>query len=344
MDIILLLALFLLLYQVKINLTGFSDAYLSRNVTNSIKGFFILFVFFRHFGQYVTYTAEQTPLILWVDRHLRQLLVAPFLFYSGYGVMESIKNKGEQYINQIPRRRIFNTWINFFFVVSLFLIIGVISGKSYSLSKLFLAYTGWDSLGNSNWYIFSIIFLYFFTWISFKTFENHRTALLCTFFLTIEYIICMMHLKDNDGWWYNTVICFPLGLLYSQYKERIERNITKTNFNYFVCSAITFSVFIISYILCSKYTSGWNLFYYQIMAASFSLCWVLLSMKVQIANPILSYLGGSAMFSLYMLQRIPMMYLQDFLKERPSLYFLICFTITLILSYGFNKITKHIVK
>lgn len=36
-----------------------------------------------------------------------------FLFYSGYGIMESIKNKGEKYISTVPKKRILNVLVNF---------------------------------------------------------------------------------------------------------------------------------------------------------------------------------------------------------------------------------------
>ena len=41
------------------------------------------------------------------------LMVTMFLFYSGYGVFESIKKKKEKYINTIPKRRFLKTLINF---------------------------------------------------------------------------------------------------------------------------------------------------------------------------------------------------------------------------------------
>ena len=45
---------------------------------------------------------------------LEQLMVTMFLFYSGYGVMESIKRKGDDYIKSFPKKRILTTLINLF--------------------------------------------------------------------------------------------------------------------------------------------------------------------------------------------------------------------------------------
>ena len=49
-----------------------------------------------------------------------------FLFYSGYGVMESIRKKGEAYVVAMPRHRVAGTLINFDVAVLIFLVVDLL--------------------------------------------------------------------------------------------------------------------------------------------------------------------------------------------------------------------------
>lgn len=44
-----------------------------------------------------------------------QLIVVMFLFYSGYGVMESVRSKGTAYIKSIPFKRVLSTLVTILF-------------------------------------------------------------------------------------------------------------------------------------------------------------------------------------------------------------------------------------
>ena len=60
--------------------------YLSRDVTTSVKGIFILMVFFSHFNSYVQYTELLDRIYTIPFVMIGQGMVTMFLFYSGYGV------------------------------------------------------------------------------------------------------------------------------------------------------------------------------------------------------------------------------------------------------------------
>lgn len=95
--------------------------------------------------------------IIWaVDRLLEQLIVTTFLFYSGYGILASLKTK-KDYLQKFPKR-IFKVWLQFAIAVCLFL--NLFIGKVYSTQTILLSFTAWDSVGNSNWYILAILVLY----------------------------------------------------------------------------------------------------------------------------------------------------------------------------------------
>lgn len=75
-----------------------NEAYLTLEQTNVIRGIFILIVFFSHFNSYVTYNNILDNSYLKIITYFGQAMVAPFLFYSGYGIMEQINKNGIKYI------------------------------------------------------------------------------------------------------------------------------------------------------------------------------------------------------------------------------------------------------
>ena len=146
------------------------EGYISKGRSNAIKGQFILIVFLSHIQNYIVnagyvYHGLGDEAFLMFFNMIGQLMVVMFLFYSGVGVMESIRIKGDTYIRTIPKHRVLNTLVNFDIAVCFFLIVDLLIGKETSLQKFILSLTTWDNLGNSNWYIFSILVCYFVTGI-----------------------------------------------------------------------------------------------------------------------------------------------------------------------------------
>lgn len=164
-----LIFLFLLVvYGIRFDREKAYGSYLSRERTDSIKGIFILMVFFSHIKDYIVkagyeYSGQGDEVFQYFFSFIGQLMVVMFLFYSGYGVMESIRKKGEAYVVAMPRHRVAGTLINFDVAVLIFLVVDLLLGRDVVLSKIVLSFLAWDSLGNSNWYIFAILICYLLT-------------------------------------------------------------------------------------------------------------------------------------------------------------------------------------
>ena len=90
----------LVISRIRLQVNNFYTDYLSFDTTNAIKGIFIALVFINHAIPYI-YNAGYvfddsfaSKLFLFSNSFIGQWIVAMFLFYSGYGVMESIQKKG----------------------------------------------------------------------------------------------------------------------------------------------------------------------------------------------------------------------------------------------------------
>ena len=82
--------------------------------------------------------------------HLGQLMVALFLFYSGYGVAESLRHK-PGYVRTMPAKRLGVTWVNFLIAQVLFVILDLALQRPFTPAQLGWALIGWKSIGASAW-------------------------------------------------------------------------------------------------------------------------------------------------------------------------------------------------
>lgn len=219
-------------------------------------------------------------------------------------------------------------------------------GKTFELKRILLSLIGWESIGNSNWYIFVIILLYIFTYVSFSIFKNNRKlAVFGVVGFTLLYITLIKLSGLKETWWYDTSICYALGMIYSLYKDNIENILFKNNYNYFIC-LIVFVVFngILELCVLKDVSLICNL----LLMSLFSLLVVLVTMKVSFNNKMLNWCG-SHLFEIYILQRIPMMVFEHInLNKNIYLFFALCLCVTILLAWVYklliDKTWKLIVK
>ena len=329
----LILLILIVLYKSKINLKNFNTNYMSIDQTRCINAIFVILVFLSHVKTYVILDdVWYNSYFLKINIYLSQLIVTTFLFFSGFGIMESIKNKKELYINSIPKKRFLNTLINFDFAILLFLICNLLIGENYNLKTIILSFTGWSAIGNSNWYIFDILVLYIITFISFKLFnKDNLKGIVSTLLLSLLFI-CFLR-KAKYRYWYDTILCFPAGMLYSYYRTKIENLICKNNKTYFIS---LFSC-IICFILLHKISKFTHFIVYELASILFVIVILLICMKFSFRNKILDYFGNNV-FWIYILQRIPMIILTYFNIQNYNSYLFI------ILSFVFTLLLTEIVK
>ena len=278
------------------HIKGIDITALNHDRTLMINGFFVGLILFSHFNGYVKYTNNLDNIYLKIILDISQLMVTTFLFYSGYGILESIKNK-PNYIKGFFKNRILKLLIMFDIAVALFIILNIIIGKNYSIKTTLLAFTGWNDIGNSNWFIFATFVLYLFVLISFSIFKkDNLKGILLTLFLTTLYMFILVKFRIKAGIWYNTILCFNAGMFVSYYKEKIIEFL-KDNYRY----VLLFLIFVLIFLMC--HLQGYNYIVYLLKSIVFTIIIMMLSMKIKIGNRLLLFLGKYT-FSIYILQRI----------------------------------------
>lgn len=335
MNVYLLIIIFLIFFGSKVFIKEFNPKYLSKDTTSSIKGIFILIVFYSHLASYTIIQKSKDFMMIKLKKALGQLMVTMFLFYSGYGVYESIKKNKSKYVKSIPTKRVLITLLNFVVAVTLYEIVNPFIGRTLPLRNNILSFIGWESVGNSNWYIFGILFMYLITYLSFTFFDkDNKKAITSTWIFVI--IFCLFMALYKDDYWFNTLFCYPLGLTYSFYKEKIEK-IMFENKKYVIGLIACFISFLVFY----KYRKiSWV--YFQLVSIMFSLSIVFITMKFNINNNILKWFGDN-LFWIYILQRLPMLVLRYLgLAKYEYKYAIACFATTILLSFVFSRIFKKV--
>lgn len=312
---------------------GFNENYLSRETTTAIKGIFVFFVFLSHFSQYYPLGAVPGDGFYYIKHNSGQLVVTMFLFYSGYGIYENIKCKGSVYVKTFPKNRILKTLVHLDAAVLIYVVLDCILGIKFKATDLLLSFTGWSTIGNSNWFMFTIIVQYIIVFLSFIIFRKRRIpALITATALSVIYMYIMYRFKEN--YWYNTALCLPFGMWYSHIKDGTEKVIMKNNITYFSFLIAFAAGFYFSY-RYSKY-----LVCYELWMLTFTVLILLISMKINVCNRALTWLGGHV-FSIYILQRIPMIIFTKTGVEFPDirLCFAACFAVTAVFAWIFDTAT-----
>ena len=184
MNLYLIFIALLMLIGIKVYFKGFNPNFMSKKHTANVKGIFVLIIFYSHFVTYSTILMSKDFAMLNVRNWLYQLMVAPFLLYSGYGIYESIKKKSQEYVDSMPKNRILKVWLHMAFCVGLFILMDHYLGVKIDPKKAALAFTGWVDFENSNWYIFVILCLYAVSYMAFNIFKKDHNSAQVSYFLS----------------------------------------------------------------------------------------------------------------------------------------------------------------
>ena len=316
----------------------FYSDYCSPKNTNTINAIFSILIFLSHAVTYVKLDGILDAPYFEFRSFLGQLVVVTYLFFSGFGIMESIKKKGTPYVKAMPVNRFFKLWYHFAIVVLLYTVVSVgFAGKRYSILHWLLSFTGLKAIGNSNWYLFVTFALYIIVILSFLIFKkSQKIALASVCILSVGFVLLEKEMGLGSRY-YNTLLCFPLGMLFSMLKPYIDKVFMKNDILWF----IGFSASVVLFAYFSQNRD--NRLLYYILFTFFALAVIVMfMMKVNISNSVLDWFGQH-IFSFFILQRIPMILLREFGYNKNGYFFIIVsFFGTVFLSVIFDAFTDKL--
>ena len=294
------------------------DSFFDNSHCMPVKGICIASVFLGHAGGYL-YTSGPDGLqglervFFFLNDNFGQLKVVPFLFISGYGVARCLESKGDAYLDSMPRRRIFRTLGRFDIAVLSFVALNLLLGIPMSIRQVGLSFVGWDSIGNSNWYIFVILICYVATWISgrvgrlFSLSSGKRNGLL--WLILAAAMIALVFCRDAH--WYNTMLAYPAGVLYAVYRDRFNR-LFRGHFwlSVVVLGFLAAGVHVVTHYVSIPGGEVW----YNLKGIAFAFFVVCLMTRIELRSIPLSWMGEN-LFEIYIYQRLPMIALMTLIPS-----------------------------
>ena len=332
----------LCLFGMKFSGGDFRKDYMSPQSTTAVNGVFTVLVFMCHVINTSTYQTGGLADIIFKDYiNIGQLVVVTFLFFSGYGIAESLRKK-PGYAKKMPYRRIFKVWLSFAAALVFWLVFDLIRGTGLNARTVLLSFTGWESLGNSNWFMFVIFCLYIITCCSFILCRDRFVPGAAAVTILSAGLVAALFFADRGTHWWNTIVFYPLGMWFSLLRPYIERVIQKNNAVYWLCFAFTAAMTAVTHYLYIHWGYKQTVF---MISGCFMMAFIIIAlMKFTVCNKVLLWIGKN-LFWIYILQRIPMAAFGAVgVSINKYLYVLICAAVTVGLTFAFSAIFKPINK
>ena len=160
------------------------------------------------------------------------MFVGVFFFCSGLGLYKSLKTKPD-YLKGFFRRRILPIVIAYYLSEILYTVIRLAMGEKMDLKTVLWYLSGLHMSNFNAWYVIAIPFFYLAFWAAFRFCKKEGGAIFRVFLFTLGYTALgafIDHQNDwwmRGEWWYNSVILFPLGLLFGKYEKRVTAFLKK---------------------------------------------------------------------------------------------------------------------
>ncbi len=341
--IIFVIALLLIsLYKCKPILNGkFYEDYCSIEQTKSINGIFIMLILLSHtFVRVSSSGGIFDDVYMPLRTFLGQFVVVPFLFYSGYGIMESISKK-ESYIKSFPKQRFLKLFTQFAIITVIYIVFNLLIGRNYSITQILLSFIGLTSIGNGGWYMFSIFVFYVAVTIWFNVFKKNKIMAASMVAVCLVVLTVVEMFLDFPTYYYNTTIFLAVGMFFSLLKDTFNKIVMKNNIIWFLVLMVSLAGFILCKGLINK-----TVVFYPIWCGLGLLMVLCITMKIRIQNKVLSWCGQNV-FYIFTLQGIPQIFFTRFLSNNYLIYSLVIITTILLSALAgclFNKVDNYILR
>jgi len=314
------LVLFLFCWGMKPAAKGqFFENHFSLEQTKSLQGLAAILIMLHHCAQ-KTCVSWIPPLVV---RHgldafidAGYVLVGFFFFCSGYGLYKSVTSK-ESYlkVKNFFVKRIWPVVAAFFATMLVYLAVRIWRGQRIPRDLLLAFLTGRKLCNTNAWYCIAIVILYLVFWGAFSIVKNKKSVLpvILVWIGTVAYVMVGTAIDHNDWWfcgewWYNSVLLFPMGIIWARHEPAIAARLKKGYWVRLVCSVLLlFLIIQVSHGVLAAfgyYGDYWNQPQLQKMmfrgisalaqnCVAFAFCFMLylFTMKIRVGNRFTRWMG-----------------------------------------------------
>lgn len=222
----------------------------------------------------------------------------------------------------------------------IYFIVDIILGINYPIQTILLSFVGWDSIGNSNWFVFDTLLLYLCTSVAFyisRIVSHEKKTIILTIVTTVMTCAIIVFLYFfKSSWWYNTLLGFPCGMLFYLLKNKVDLILNK-NVLYCFTGGGLLVAFVVTYLIG-------NAIMFNICSCLFCLliCWF--TYKIRISNRVLIWLGKYS-FYIYIYMRIPMLIMEHYeFINNIYLFSVVSLITTVLIACGMGDLQPKIDK
>ena len=210
---------------------SWNEEYTSLKQTKMLQGITALGVALHHMAQKTCapwhpaiYTVHGLDLFVPIG----YLFVSVFLFCSGLGLYKSLHTKPD-YLKHFIRRRILPMIIAFYLSEWIHTAVRLLMRQKMDLTKILWYLSGLHMANPNAWYLVVIPFFYLVFWAAFRFCKREGFAIFWVFTFTLAYTVLGAYIGHQDSWWmqgewwYNSIILFPVGLLFGKFEKPVTR-------------------------------------------------------------------------------------------------------------------------
>ena len=323
-----------------------NEGYTSREQTKVLQGVAALGVALHHIAQKSCGPWHPSQYIvhgLDVFAPVGFLFVAVFFFGSGLGLYRSLKTK-PGYLDGFTRRRIVPIIAAYYLSEVIHLIVRYLMGEKLTALTTVWYLSGLHMANFNAWFPVVIVMFYAVFCLAFRKCRSERAAIGWVWAFTIVYTVFNAFIDHQNAWWfrgewwYNSVVMFPLGLLFGRHEQKITARLKK-GYPFWLILSLTAMVgfYLFSDLkapdLWGYYGQNWGdpikVPHRLLTALSQWLACVgcvsfmmIFSMKVRLGNKALKFLGGITL-EFYLVHGIFVeLFGFNFLDLAPSLYYI----------------------
>ena len=212
--IVLILA-FIMLFRVRLRSKD-TELCLDKNTTNVLKGYAIMVIIIHHLVLRMS-----RPGILLPFRIGGYLGVTIFFFLSGYGLVCASEKREKNYSKGFMKKRIEKVYVPAVFAQLVYMIILLLCfDYDYSPAGFIKGTFSLYPIDTSQWYIIALFIWYFTFWLLLKLDISWNKRIIALF-VTAAIYIAMCSILGLTKNWYDTALCFPLGVTFAVYREKL---------------------------------------------------------------------------------------------------------------------------
>lgn len=296
---------------------------LTKDNTTYLKGISMSMIVIHHIYQYLV-SVYGLPRMWWYDiplQNLGYLATGVFFFLSGYGIFVSARRYASTSISHGLKRclRLYKP------VVCMF-IVEVIYRMANDMPIEYLKWIELSLMCSSLWFLKVIMGLYILTSVVLFIFTKYRTRVIVTILAVVIYILIAID-SNLSPVYYNSILCFPLGMLLANGKCAPRRK-------YYMPIICVFPFIVGSILSIIAGSLVLRILGMVISSTAFSLL-ILVFAPAKLGRHFLSYVGANSLI-VYIAQ----MFLCAYLRPNTPGAFVLCFILFLFvitISYNFAE-------